>query len=365
MDSFRKNDEILEDAELIEDETIEDETDEVTFGEAADTAAKQAANVSGAQAKGEKGPTAVKKKKESAKYAGLYDDGMGGGAVVPDPVETDTSDSQSKQMKNLNAKRMAKEDIEVHMGAMFGGEDLSEEFKAKAATIFEAAVNERVAQIEESLVEEHETRLAAAIEQNKTEMTQHLDSYLSYVVEQWMEENRLAVEHGLRTEVAENFIEGLRNLFLSHNIEVPQGKTDLLDEMTNKVEEVTASLNEQMQKNIELKQRVESLHRYHILSEMMDGMTETEKDRFRRLSENVSFGDNDDYRSKLSVIKESYFGDAQPITESVDIYTNEVGSADDATEPTERGTESRSPLTENTNMASYTAMLSRMTRNRK
>jgi hypothetical protein len=364
MDSFRKNDndsEFLED--IVEDEMIEDETEEDALDEETDTAAKQAANVAAAKAKGEKGSTATPKKKESAKYAGLYDDGMGGGAVVPEPVETDTSDSHTKQMKNLNAKRMAKEDIEVHMNAMFGGQDLSEDFKTKAATIFEAAVNEKVSMIEETLVEEHETRLSAAIEKIKEDMTQNLDSYLSYVVEQWMEENRLAVDNGLRTEVAENFIEGLRNLFLSHNIEVPQGKTDLLDEMTNKVEEVTESLNEQMQRNIDLNRKVSLLERDQVVAKLTEGMTHTDKERFRRLTENIVSDNSDEYMEKLEVIKESYFGNGEPITEALDMYT-EINSTESDQE-TKKTEEPKQPLVENANMGTYAAMLSRMSRNRK
>lgn len=241
------------------------------------------------------------------------------------------------------------------MDAMFSGEDLSENFKTKVGTIFEAAVNEKVASIESELNAEYETRISTVTEQIKSEMTEHLDSYLSYVVEQWMEENRLAVEKGLRTEVAEQFIEGLRNLFLEHNIEVPQGKTDLLDEMANKVEEVTTALNEEMNKNIELAKVVSLFERKEAIASLSEGLTDTEKERFTSLAENVSFDSLEDFTSKVSVIRENYFNTDNVITEGVDAYTEDN---------LETGDE---PKTENLteNMSVYAQMLSRLNRNRK
>ena len=190
-------------------------------------------------------------------------------------------------------------------------------------------------------------------------MTEHLDSYLSYVVEQWMEENRLAVEKGLRTEVAESFIEGLRNLFLEHNIEVPQGKTDLLDEMANKVEETTSALNEEMNKNIGLSNEIAKYKRSEIISSLSEGLTLTEKERFVSLAENVSFDDLADFQNKVEVIREGYFKSDNVLTEGVDAYTEEVVgfNTEDETETTTQ------PLTENMN--AYAQMLSRLNRNRK
>lgn len=376
MDSFNQDtDEILEDIldeseiesilDEVEDEGfITDDEDDDTIEEATaavDSATKQKANLKASKAMGEGGLTSkvASASKESSKYKGLYSDGMGGGAVVPEPVETDTSASGDKQKKNLDAKRMAKEELDLHMDAMFGGEDLSENFRVKATTIFETAVNEKVAQIEADLTEEYETRVVAITEEIKSEMTEHLDSYLSYVVEQWMEENRLAVEKGLRTEVAESFIEGLRNLFLEHNIEVPQGKTDLLDEMANKVEETTSALNEEMNKNIGLSNEIAKYKRSEIISSLSEGLTLTEKERFVSLAENVSFDDLADFQNKVEVIREGYFKSDNVLTEGVDAYTEEVVgfNTEDETETTTQ------PLTENMN--AYAQMLSRLNRNRK
>jgi len=373
MDSFNShdNDEILEE-EILEDETeltdenvITDEDDDFFIEDESieeanasiDSAKKQSANLKTAAAMGEGGLTkkVAGASKESPKYKGIYKS-VGGGAVVPEPVETDVSASGDKQKKNLDNKRMAKEDLDLHMGAMFEGEELSENFKSKATTIFEAAVNEKVSAIEAEMNEEFNVRLTSTTEEIKTEMTEHLDSYLSYVIEQWMEENRLAVEKGLRTEVAEQFIEGLRNLFLEHNIEVPQAKTDLLDEMANKVEEVTAALNEEMNRNIELANKVSLLERKEIIGNLSDGLTETEKERFASLAESVSFESNADFLSKVETIRESYFGNGEVLTEAVDAYTE-----------AELDTDNNETTTENLNenMSVYSQMLSRMNRNRK
>ena len=372
MDSFNNDtDEILEDIldeseietlldEVEEDTTDEDETIEEATA-AVDSATKQKANLKASKAMGEGGLTSkvASASKESSKFKGLYKDGTGGGAVVPEPVETDTSASGDKQKKNLDAKRMAKEELDLHMDAMFGGEDLSEDFRVKATTIFETAVNEKVSQIEAELSEEYETRVATITEEIKSEMTEHLDSYLSYVIEQWMEENRLAVEKGLRTEVAEGFIEGLRNLFLEHNIEVPQGKTDLLDEMADKVEETTAALNEEMNKNIELANQIANYKRSEIISSLSEGLSLTEKERFVSLSENVSFDDFEDFKSKVEVIREGYFKSDNVLTEGVDAYTEEVVgfNAEDEDQPKSQS------LSES--MSAYSQMLSRLNRNRK
>jgi hypothetical protein len=371
MDSFnQENDEILEEIldeseiESIIDETEEGViTDDDTIEEATasiDSAKKQAANLKAAKAMGEGGLTTKvsSASKESPKYKGLYKS-VGGGAVVPEPVETDTSASGDKQKKNLDAKRMAKEELDLHMDAMFNGEQLSEDFKTKATTIFEAAVNEKVAEIESQLTEEYESRLASVTEQMKSEMTEHLDSYLSYVIEQWMEENRLAVEKGLRTEVAEQFIEGLRNLFLEHNIEVPQGKTNLLDEMANKVDEVTTALNEEMNKNIDLVNKIAAFERKEIIAGLSEGLAETEKEKFASLTESVSFDGLEDFRSKVSVIRENYFNTKEVLTEGVDTYTEESIELNDD-DSSETKTQNLSE-----NMSVYSQMLSRMNRNRK
>jgi len=315
------------------------------------------ANVAAKQAKGDKtnlksAPTAA----GSSKYAGLYKDGTGKGAVVPEPVATDTAASGDKQMKNVDGKRSGKvESVQVHMDAMFNGEELSENFKTKASTIFETALNERVQAIEAEMKAEYENRLIEQTETMKTELTQQLDSYLSYVVEEWMEENKLAVEKGLRTEIAEEFIEGLRGLFLQHNIEVPQGKTDLLDEMAEKVEVLTASLNEEINKSLELKTKIAELERKELVASMSEGLVDTDKDRFLKLAEGVGFDNNTEFRSKLETIRESYFGN------SGKSFLQEE-TKDDITDAENAPTNHEEILSES--MEAYSQMLSRLSRNK-
>jgi hypothetical protein len=359
MDSF-KNEEV---EEILEEETPEvteeiasEEvvvTDEETIEE--DSAATQKSTVSSKQSKGEK--TMLKSAATgngSSKYAGLYKDGTGKGAVIPEPVATDGSASADKQMKLVDAKRSGKvESVQVHMDAMFNGEELSEDFKTKASTIFETALNERVEAIENEIKAEYENSLIEQTETMKTELTQQLDSYLSYVVEEWMEENKLAVEKGLRTEIAEEFMEGLRGLFLQHNIEVPQGKTDILDQMAEKVEALTASLNEEINKSLEMKNKISELERQQLVASMSEGLVDTDKERFLKLAEGVGFETNNEFRTKLETIRESYFGDSGKtiLNETIE---------DDMTVAENAPSNEQETLTES--MEAYSQMLSRLSR---
>jgi hypothetical protein len=239
---------------------------------------------------------------------------------------------------------------------------LSEDFKSKASTIFETAVNERIENIAEELETEFETRLMAAQEQIKNELTEQLDSYLSYVIEEWMTENRLAVEKGIRTEVAEQFIEGLRSLFLEHNIEVPNAKVDLVDEMAEKVEVLTNELNEQILKNVEISKKVAELRRSDILDEQCDGLAETQKEKMKKLAEGVSFEDESDFRSKMEIIRESYFGvggtDNDSTETNEEVLSEEVGDSLDGSDAP-----AVQDITES--MSVYASALSRLNRTRK
>lgn len=376
MDSFKNNEveEILEEEILdTEDQTEEtetvDENEEDTISEAGDSATKQKANLSAAKQMQQSSLGKVTLPKTSAKYKGLYQDGTGKGVVIPEPIDTDNVegdadvDSGVKQKSNVDKKRMAKEDLAVHMDAMFNGEQLSEEFKSKASTIFETAVNERIEAIAEELETEFDTRLMAAQEQIKSELTEQLDSYLSYVIEEWMEENRLAVEKGIRTEVAEQFIEGLRSLFLEHNIEVPSTKVDLVDEMAEKVEALTNELNEQIIKNVEITKQVAELRRADILDENCEGLADTQKERMKKLAEGVAFEGEEDYRSKLEIIRESYFGAGatesqdDENTEEQSVISEQIG---DDLNGSDAPAESQEQLTEA--MSAYAKTLSRLNR---
>jgi len=200
--------------------------------------------------------------------------------------------------------QMTKEDIDL----MLEGHDLTEEFKAEASVLFEAAVNLRVTELREEIEAEYETQL----EENMAELTatleEQIDSYLSYVAEEWVAENEVAIESSLKNELSESFIEGLHNLFAEHYIDVPAAKVDVVAEMAARVDELEGQLNEQINENIELCEAVQEFAGEEIFSEMCDGLAVSQQEKFRTLTEGVSFdGNEEEYRAKLGIIREKYF----------------------------------------------------------
>ena len=263
------------------------------------------------------------------KYAGLYKDGTGGGAFVPEPIDTDSSPSASKLLASVKAKRAMREEIDTHMNAMFDGEELTEDFKTKASTIFQSALNERVETIQTELEEEYSNRLVDEVDEIKKGLTEQLDSYLSYVVEEWVEENRLVVEKGIRTEIAEEFMQGLRNLFLEHDIVVPEAKVDLADQLAETVESLKNELNEEMNKNINLNSQIADFRKAQILEEAAGDLADTQKERFAVLAEGLVFDGEDDLRQKAQIIKESYFGNKKPLLREEALVTSEESAIDE------------------------------------
>ena len=204
--------------------------------------------------------------------------------------------------------------MDHHLEALFNGQELSEDFKARTATIFEAAVNERVESIREQLETKVEAKLAAAIEENKEEMATNLDSYLNYVVEEWMKENEVAIERGLRNEVTEEFLSGLRNLFLEHNIDVPESKVDVLEKMAARIEELEESLNKEIENNISLREKVEVATKRDVVEEIGSDLTATERVKLRKLLEGVTAESHADFITKAKILKENYFAEGiEPI----------------------------------------------------
>lgn len=232
-----------------------------------------------------------------------------------------TSTAAASNKASIAAKTSAavKEDID----AMFSGEELSEDFKEKAVTIFEAAVATRVEQI----VEEMQAEQAEAVEAQVAEITEGLSAtvneYLDYVVEQWMEENKVAIEHSLRTEVTEGFINGLHKLFAENYLEVPEDKVDVVEELAAKVEELEAKLNDSINENIELKSVVAESQKEKIFADVTEGLAATQVEKLRTLSEGVEFGNAETYAKKLQIVKESYFADSKK--SSVTVLTEENG----------------------------------------
>ena len=185
--------------------------------------------------------------------------------------------------------------------------DLSEEFKEKAATIFETAVKTRIKEQTKILEAQYEEKLSEETKTVKEAMVEKVDSYLNYVVEEWMKENELAVERGIRTEIAEDFITGLKDLFKEHYIDVPEEKYNVLDDLTNQVKDLEGKLNEQIEKNVNLTKEVNNSERANIVSEVSADLADTEKEKFASMAENVEFDNADKFREKLETVKESYF----------------------------------------------------------
>ena len=185
--------------------------------------------------------------------------------------------------------------------------DLSEEFKEKAATIFETAVKTRIQEQVKVLESQYEEKLSKETETVKEAMVEKVDSYLNYVVEEWMKENELAVERGIRTEIAEDFITGLKDLFKEHYIDVPEEKYNVLDDLTNQVKDLEGKLNEQIEKNVNLTKEVNNSERTNLVAEVSADLADTEKEKFASMAENVEFDSAPKFREKLETIKESYF----------------------------------------------------------
>ena len=185
--------------------------------------------------------------------------------------------------------------------------DLSEEFKEKAATIFETAVKTRIKEQTKILEAQYEEKLSEETKTVKEAMVEKVDSYLNYVVEEWMKENELAVERGIRTEIAEDFITGLKDLFKEHYIDVPEEKYNVLDDLTNQVKDLEGKLNEQIEKNVNLTKEVNNSERANVVAEVSADLADTEKEKFASMAENVEFDNADKFREKLETVKESYF----------------------------------------------------------
>jgi len=227
--------------------------------------------------------------------------------------------------------RLASVDVSEDVTALTDGEDLSEEFKEKASTIFEAAVKSKlrseVERIEEAKVQE----VAEEANAVHTELTEKVDAYMNYVVEEWMKENEIAIERGLKGEIAEDFISGLKNLFTEHYIDVPDEKYDLLGTQAAKIEELESKLNEQIEKSASLKSEKDVLVRESVFAEVASDLADTEVEKFKSLAEDVDFTDEDSFRGKLDTLKESYFPKATTVAESVDTPSEDAGESFDTT----------------------------------
>jgi len=198
-------------------------------------------------------------------------------------------------------------DIEDDVNALLGGEELSEEFKEKAKTIFEAALNSKVKEIQETLEVQYEEKLQEAREELKSSLQERVDSYLEYVSQEWLDENTLAIEHGLKTEMTESFLGGMKSLFEEHYVTIPEDKYDVLESMVEKLDDMETKLNEQIDKNIGLNKRLGESTASNILESVSEGLAATQKEKLASLAESVEFESEEEYRGKLEVLRESYF----------------------------------------------------------
>jgi hypothetical protein len=229
--------------------------------------------------------------------------------------EEDEDEEENGKKKNKKEKdeeddedEMKEEyDIDEDVNALLAGEDLSEEFQEKARTIFEAALRSRVSEIKESLEEQYSNVLAEEIEEIKTELAERVDSYLEYVADEWIQENALAVEQGLKTEMTESFLQGMRGLFEEHYVTIPEEKYNVLESMVEKLDDMETKLNEQIEKNISLNKRLSESVADGIFEQVSEGLADTQKDKLASLSESVEFESEIEYREKLETLRESYF----------------------------------------------------------
>ena len=244
------------------------------------------------------------------------------GAKAADPMkgmkEEDEVDSEDvlEEEEEVVAETTEEEyDIEEDVNALLGGEELSEEFREKAKVVFEAALNSKVSEIHEALEAQYEIKLEEAKEGLKEALTERVDSYLEYVAEEWMTENELAIEHGLKTEMTESFLSGMKGLFEEHYVTIPEDKYDVLESMVAKLDDMETKLNEQIDKNMGLNKRLAESSADVVLSIVSEGLAETQKEKLAVLAENVEFESEEEYREKLETLKESYFS-RSPVSNS-------------------------------------------------
>ena len=263
---------------------------------------------------------AMKKMKKTELMA-AYGSMMKMGAHEDDDDKDDMDEAIKERLKSV--------DVSEHVDALMNGEgDLSEEFKRKAATVFEAAVKSKIRDEVARLEEEYKSELNESIEETKEELSEKVDTYLNYVVEEWMKENELAVERGLKGEIAEDFISGLKTLFEDHYVDVPDEKYDVLEAQSEKITELEGKLDEAIHSIVTLRKDNGSLIRDKVISESTEDLADTEIEKFKSLTDDVEFTDESSFKEKLNTLKESYFPKTKPVeTQTVDDV--ETGNAQD------------------------------------
>ena len=220
-------------------------------------------------------------------------------------------------------------DVEADVAALLEGEELSEEFQSKAKTIFETAIKTKVAEIKEELQESYATALVEELDKIKEGLTERVDGYLEYVADEWMQENAIQVEAGLKTEMTESFLEGMKSLFEEHYVTIPEEKYDVLNSMVDKLDEMESKLNEQIDRNVALNRRLAESNADGVFTAVAEGLADTQKEKLATLAENVEFESDTDYREKLVTLKESYFPSKTSAPKSTSENLSEEVSTDE------------------------------------
>ena len=242
--------------------------------------------------------------------------------------EEEEEATESKVEESTLDERIASVDVSDDVSALTQDEELSEEFKTKAATVFEAAVKSKLRSEVERIEQDKVQEVAEEINRVRDELTEKVDNYMNYVVEEWMKENEIAIERGLKGEIAEDFISGLKALFEEHYVDVPDEKYDILGQQSEKIDELEAKLNEQIEKSADLKKSHDVLVRERVFTECASDLADTEVEKFKSLAEEVDFSNEESFKEKLDQLKESYFPKATTVAESVDSASEEEQSYD-------------------------------------
>ena len=216
-----------------------------------------------------------------------------------------TDETEEEVQETVEAEFSVEEDV----NALFAGEELSEEFQDKARTIFETAIKSKVEEVKEQIQVQYQAQLVEEVAAVKTELTERVDSYLEYVAQEWLEENQLAIEHGLKTEMTESFLTGMKSLFEDHYVTIPEEKYDVIESMVDKLDEMESKLNEQIDKNVALNKRLAESVADVIFAEISEGLAVTQKEKLASLAENVEFDSEETYREKLVTLRNSYFSE--------------------------------------------------------
>ena len=261
-------------------------------------------------------PAGMKEEEESSEGEVVAEDEAKTDEVVSEEETTETEETQEVVAEEETTEETSEEkevveeeqiDIEADVQALFEGEELSEEFQNKARTIFEAAINAKLAEVKESVQAQYEEQLVEEVAAIKSELEERVDAYLEYVADEWMTDNEIAVESGLKSEMTDSFLTGMKNLFEEHYVSVPEDKYDVIESMVDKLDEMEGKLNEQIEKNVALNRRLAESSADVVFGEVTEGLAATQKEKLATLVENVEFESEADYREKLVTLKESYF----------------------------------------------------------